>query len=406
MKTFQISRSLVFCCATALVLGFAWTPLSAEEPTTKENGSDEQKAGAEPDPYAVPDGDASALIEFIEKVESIRPSSQSEYIEILQKRPPAVLAAVDRILSGKPTDAQVLTAVKAKLSSLRMLGYVDPTAQDKIKQFVNSLSKNKVPGVAEVVFQFDLVTRVRRWERLSADAKAKVQSDLIGLLSRTKFAPEQVGLAVQVAQAIENMGDPAEASAMYSKLATAFLKSNNEKIIGLGKSFEPMIRRLNLPGNPIEINGSLLDGSTFDWPSYKGKVVLVDFWATWCGPCVQELPNVVANYELYHDKGFDVVGISLDSDKSKVQEFVDNRKIPWAILYSDDPRANGWNHPTAVYYGIAGIPTVILVNQQGKVVSLNARGPELGKQLEKLLGKAEAVDDPANSQKAEGKTKS
>ena len=139
----------------------------------------------------------------------------------------------------------------------------------------------------------------------------------------------------------------------------------------------------------MDIQGNLLDGSTFDWSAYQGKVVLVDFWATWCGPCIQELPNVVKNYELYHDKGFDVVGISLDEKKAKVDQFVVDRKLAWPILYSNDPAANGWNHPMAVHYGVKGIPAAILIDQQGKVVTLTARGPLLREHLEKLLGKVE-----------------
>jgi thiol-disulfide isomerase/thioredoxin len=150
------------------------------------------------------------------------------------------------------------------------------------------------------------------------------------------------------------------------------------------------LRRMNLLGNEIEIKGKLVDGTDFDWKAYsKGKVILVDFWATWCGPCLAELPNVKKNYEKYHDKGFDVVGISLDTDRKKLESFLEEEGTKWAQLFEDDA---GWKHPVAVHYGISGIPTVILVDQQGKVVSLNARGPELGKQLEKLLGSSDSTE--------------
>ena len=147
-----------------------------------------------------------------------------------------------------------------------------------------------------------------------------------------------------------------------------------------------LLRRLSLPGHPIELSGDFVDGTKIDWNSYRGKVVLVDFWATWCGPCRGELPNVLDCYKKYHDKGFDVVGVSLDNKREALEKFLQEQEIPWPSLYSDDPDATGWNAPMAVYYGINSIPTTILVDQKGNVVSMEARGEKLGELLEKLLG--------------------
>ena len=88
----------------------------------------------------------------------------------------------------------------------------------------------------------------------------------------------------------------------------------------------------------------------------------------------------------YHDHGFDVVGISLDDDEQMLKEFLEEEQIPWPILFSRDPKATGWEHPMASHYGISSIPAAILVDREGKVVSLEARGSELGKMVAELTG--------------------
>jgi peroxiredoxin len=101
--------------------------------------------------------------------------------------------------------------------------------------------------------------------------------------------------------------------------------------------------------------------------------VLVDFWATWCGPCVAEIPAIRAHYDKYHAAGFEVVGVSLDDDPAALREFVAEKEIPWpVILDSRDPRAS-----LADRYGIKAIPAMFLVGRDGKVVSVRARGEAL-----------------------------
>jgi thiol-disulfide isomerase/thioredoxin len=114
--------------------------------------------------------------------------------------------------------------------------------------------------------------------------------------------------------------------------------------------------------------------------------VLVDFWATWCGPCIAEIPNVLEQYEKYHDKGFEVVGVSLDQDREALEKFVAEQKIPWPILF-EKPEGEGWQHPLATFYGITGIPTVVLIGRDGKVITLDARGEKLGDRLDELFKK-------------------
>ena len=141
-----------------------------------------------------------------------------------------------------------------------------------------------------------------------------------------------------------------------------------------------------LTGDPVKVSGKTLDGQPFDISQYKGKVVVVDFWATWCGPCRAELPNLKNVYEKYHDKGLEVVGVSLDENKDDLIKFLaENTTFPGRSWSARKRITSGFDNPIADNYGISGIPTVFLMNRDGKVVSLAARGEQLGTLVDGLI---------------------
>ena len=130
----------------------------------------------------------------------------------------------------------------------------------------------------------------------------------------------------------------------------------------------------------VEITFKSTDGRKVDLAKLKGKVVLVDFWATWCGPCIAELPNVKKTYAKYHEKGFEIVGISLDQSKDKLTDFVKENEMPWPQHFD----GLGWKNEFAVMYGIQGIPAMWLVDKEGNLVDMKARSG-LDAKVEKLL---------------------
>lgn len=124
------------------------------------------------------------------------------------------------------------------------------------------------------------------------------------------------------------------------------------------------------------------DGKEITLSSLRGKVVLIDFWASWCGPCLREAPNVRKVYQKYHDKGFEVLGISLDEQKKRDAwlQAIDKHQLAWLQVSS----LSGWACPVAKLYNVTAIPAMFLLDRDGRIVATNARGDKLEEEVAKL----------------------
>jgi thiol-disulfide isomerase/thioredoxin len=133
-----------------------------------------------------------------------------------------------------------------------------------------------------------------------------------------------------------------------------------------------------------EISLPDLNGKQHRLSDLKGKVVLIDFWASWCGPCRKENPNVVRLYKKYNSKGFEIFSVSLDTDKAAWKQAIQSDGLVWKNHVSD---LMGWQTPLVQQYGINGIPYTVLIDGEGKIIGIGLRGAQLEQKLEEVLGK-------------------
>ncbi len=168
----------------------------------------------------------------------------------------------------------------------------------------------------------------------------------------------------------------------WQKLANQHLQTYPQA--PMNQQINAMINRnaatAKLKTEPLDLKFTALDGTEIDLAKMRGKVVLLDFWATWCGPCVQEVPNVVEAYEELHPKGFEIIGISLDKDKAKLESFIKEKGVAWPQYFD----GKGWQNEISSRFGIQSIPAMWLVDKKGMLVETNAR-EELEERVEKLL---------------------
>lgn len=152
-----------------------------------------------------------------------------------------------------------------------------------------------------------------------------------------------------------------------------FGKTINESIVA--------IRKTAIGQEAPEFTMNDLEGKPVTLSSTRGKIVLVDFWASWCGPCRRENPNVVKAYAKFHPKGLEILGVSLDKDKDKWLEAIQKDKLTWNHV-SD---LKGWGNQAAKTYGIRAIPANVLLDKDGKILAKNLRGEDLVKKLAEVV---------------------
>jgi len=381
-------RSRVFVIGAILLASMAVT-LQADEPAAA--GPDV----AQSDPFAVPDGTPAELLALIEQLSGMQPEGTGfDEARAFQKKViGAIGEAADKILAAKPTEEQLHEAVNWKMTAMLTLRRMDDKAAAKeLEAFPALLAKAGHKEIARQISGFLLNDQLRQAMTAGPEQLGQVLDRIKAFLGEQPIGRAEVGLIEGVTQSLDRLGDTGRAIGAYRDFSKLFRTSDIPDIAALGAKMDGAARRMGLVGKPMHLEGTYLDGTPFDWKAYKGKATLVQFWATWCGPCVREIANIRHNWDLYHDRGFEVIAVNCDDNRMQLEGFLQENELPWKQLFSEDPEAMGMDHPMATHYGVMGIPTLILVGPDGKVVSLETRGEQLTAHLAELLG---PVEEPA-----------
>jgi thiol-disulfide isomerase/thioredoxin len=216
-------------------------------------------------------------------------------------------------------------------------------------------------------------------------AKAKAVDEFIA------FAPkDKRGAEVLYLLSLSFQDEPARQKVLYARIIKEYPASER------AKAARGLLGRLDAVGRPFDLTfNDAISGAEISMRRLRGKIVVVDFWATWCGPCVAEMPRMKELYAKYHDKGVEFIGVSLDYSKDeggldKLKAFVARNDIPWPQYY----QGNGFESDFSLGLGVNSIPTVFLVDQQGKLFSLDAGG-KLETLIPELMSRTPPKDDGA-----------
>ena len=401
-----MKKSFYLMLVAALAMTFANVSFADD---AKDEASDAPKVEKEEPVFNadVPEeGSVEDYFAFIKKVQSQknlmgkpRPANQKEFRDRAVTVLKACNEAADKILAKDSlTKGQTTDAVKAKVEFVRQLARIDASYKDELASLPQLCKDKGLDALAEELEVFNFVNEYM--SALQSGNKGNAKKALDQMIAKGETEGKKI--TKELAQGLEFVLQYAEyalekdqLAEVYEKALNLFKNAEDESIVRAGKMLEGTLRRAQLPGNEMLVGGTFIDDTEYKAEDYAGKTVLIDFWATWCGPCRGEIPNVKKLYAYYHEKGFEIIGISSDRDVETLKKFIEKEEMPWKQMMRDKALvADG--QTMGSYYGVTGIPTMILIGPDGKVITINARGAALKDALESIYGpmpKDEEADD-------------
>lgn len=338
-------RFFVVTCLGASLIVAASQTVQAQPETIGQDQSDVRNALRNADLYEVPESALpEQLASYITSVIEFQPQTFAEFQLHAQHAPVAIETACNKI---------------------QELG-IDP---ERLSYRVSKI------GI--------VVAHAMRIPFETADFHQTVVEELKAIVDEFGADNETFAVSKRAIRAIQHAGNKDLAVAASKTLGATFAAADDSRIGINGQRMLGTARRLEIEGKKIEVFGTTLEGTEFDWESYRGSVVLVYFWSTGVGPSEAEMPQLVQLENQFKDRGFQIVAVSLDFKKQVVEEFLSKRDATFTCLFDEFA---GWEHPLALEYGVDELPMTFLVDEQGVVVASGERIPKVTARLQAIFG--------------------
>lgn len=343
---------------------------------------------ADPAPSQVPDfstfksaDDAWKQMERLQQPPTEKPTTREEALAQVKKWFTTQKDAAEAFVKAFPSDTAHIwqarmIALRAGMQ-LRRFGGEGTAGSDqaKLQEIIDAPeAPATVKGEATFMSLNILASRLDKDKPEGFAAFYKASADFLEKYPDHPLAGQVKGIQMQIL----NEDPTPQGEELLKKLAAG---SDRRLADAATATLERKQKMIELKTKPVDLKFTAADGQPFDLANLRGKVVLVDFWASWCGPCIGEMPNVVSTFGKLHEKGFEIVGISLDQDKAAMEGAMKKLNMSWTQYFD----GAGWDNKISKSFGIQSIPAAWLIDKKGMLREQGLRGEALGQAVEKLL---------------------